>query len=195
MNPIPVEQMIAEFLKAELHSSRFRAGSLKALQMCGFDETLIEQPDWNNPEQNQKRAKVLGLCRGWPNENLFTNFPSDVKWFKDNVTLDELKKSYRLKSSQQMNTEERSLHATADKVMVNKLVKNVNNDLIQQIRKKIQDGNTLPPIILVAQTRFGKKVVLEGHSRSIAYCTFQNTELTVPVIIGISDHMDEWPYF
>ena len=72
--------MIGEFLQAELHSSRFRAGSIKALEMLGLKATLIEKPDYSNTKENEQRKQVLGLTRGWPDKWLFTNFPLDCKW-------------------------------------------------------------------------------------------------------------------
>jgi hypothetical protein len=61
---ISANEMVGEFLKAELHSSRFRAGSLRALAMLGYDEDLIENPQYDDASQNKKRVEVLGLCRG-----------------------------------------------------------------------------------------------------------------------------------
>ena len=195
VKPISANQMIAEFLKAELHSSRFREGSLKALRMCGYEEVLLEHPDCNNPIQNKKRAEVLNLCRGWPDTDLFMNFPSDTMWFSTTILLGELKESYRLKSSYNMTDIERSLKATGSKVMEGSAVENINNNLILEIRKKIEVGEQLPPIILVAVEREGKKVLLEGHSRSVAYSTFEQLDFDIPAIIGISNNMNDWAYF
>lgn len=195
MKPISVDQMISEFLKAELHSSRYRAGSLKALKMCGYNEELLEHPDIKNPVQNEKRAKVLGLCRGWPDEYLFTHFPNEAKWFTTNIPLDALKKSYRLKSDENMTDTERLIQTTAGKGLEGEIVKNIDNSLILEIRNKIENKNRLPPIILVTTGSDRKKVLIEGHSRSIAYATFQQLDFDIPAIIGIAENMNKWNYF
>ena len=90
---------------------------------------------------------------------------------------------------------ERSLKATGSKVMEGSAVENINNNLILEIRKKIEVGEQLPPIILVAVEREGKKVLLEGHSRSVAYSTFEQLDFDIPAIIGISNNMNDWAYF
>ncbi|HEY4963362.1 MAG TPA: hypothetical protein VIH90_01565 [Candidatus Saccharimonadales bacterium] len=192
-----VEEVIGVFLSAELHSSRFRAGSLKALKMLGYDETLIEKPDYSNYKDNKKRAKVLGLCRGWPDEGLFTNFPNNTNWFLSNLSQVELLKVLRLKSYPSMTNNERLLPKTVSKLKKGLLVKNVDPDVINQIATKIEAGVALPPIILVGQNIEGKKVLVEGHSRSIAYCYVgkQTTSKELPAIIGLSPHMTEWAYY
>ena len=50
---ISANEMIGEFLKAELHSSRFRAGSLRALTMLGYnEETAVENATWSQQVRN-----------------------------------------------------------------------------------------------------------------------------------------------
>ncbi len=53
---ISADEMVGEFLKAELHSSRFRAGSLRALTMLGYNEDVIENPHYDDANQNKKIA-------------------------------------------------------------------------------------------------------------------------------------------
>jgi hypothetical protein len=193
---ITADEMVGEFLKAELHSSRFRAGSLKALTMLGYDDSLLENPDYDNTDQNEKRAKVLGLCRGWPDTELFSNFPGDTQWFAVDLPLEELKKTYRLKSSPSMTNSERLLATTAARVMRGETVKNIDNKLIGEIRAKIEQQQVLPPIILVSSSLDGqKRVLIEGHSRSVSYACCNQLPNDIPAIIGISDSMDSWAYF
>lgn len=189
--------MIGEFLKAELYSSRFRKGSLKALQMLGYEEDLLDNPDYANADQNTQRAKVLGLTRGWPDEWLFTNFPKNVEWFLINLSQHELAQAYRLKSKPAMTKNERLLSTTARNVKAGKKIRNVDPDLVNQMIEKIDQCQPLPPIILVAKNLESQKVLIEGHSRSIAYCSAQEKYLHngISAILGISATMSEWEYF
>jgi hypothetical protein len=195
MKSISADMMVAEFLKAELHSTRFRDGSLKALEMCGYEEELIERPDVTDSVQNEKRAKVLGLCRGWPDKWLFTDIPSDTEWFSLDAQLDDLKRSYRLKSDDDMDDTERLLQTTAERVMKGQVIKNIDNAIIYSIREKIENHSQLPPVILVCINPDGKKVLIEGHSRSVAYASFERLDFDIPAIIGISERMGDWAYF
>jgi hypothetical protein len=197
LQAITADQMVGIFLSAELHSSRFRAGSLKALDMLGFKADLIEQPDYNDADQNKKRAATLGLCRGWPNRDLFTSFPANTKWFLGTIEQDELATASRLKSSTNMTDTERILSVTAQKINDGTPVKNIDPDLIHQIAEQIKHAILMPPIILVSDSIEGKKVLIEGHSRSTAYtllgdlCPVRN----IPAIIGLSPDMPQWAYF
>lgn len=194
---ISTAEMIAEFLKAELHSSRFREGSLKALKMLGYNESLIEYPDYNSSEDNEKRAKVLGLCRGWPDTNLFTGFPKDIDWSLVCLSRAELSQVFRLKSSPTMTDDERLLYTTASRLKQKVPVVNVDPNIIDQMKQRIVEKVPMPPIILVGETFEGKKVLIEGHSRSIAYCSVDkpsNSEY-IPAIIGLSPHILHWAYY
>lgn len=51
---ITEDEVIAEFLKAEINSSRFRESIVIALN--GQDETIVHQPDLSNKEENQIRS-------------------------------------------------------------------------------------------------------------------------------------------
>jgi hypothetical protein len=193
---ISANEMIGEFLKAELHSSRFRAGSLRALTMLGYNEELIESPQYNDASQNKKRVEVLGLCRGWPNTDLFTNFPSDSQWFMVKLSLADLKNAYRLKSDPDMKDSDRLLVTTANRVMKGETVPNIDNKLIGEIREKIEQQVKLPPVILVSTSlEHDKRVLIEGHSRSVAYSSFKHLPYDVAAIIGVSGNMANWPYF
>jgi hypothetical protein len=112
--------MIGEFLKAELHSSRFREGTLKALKMLGLTESVIENPDYENKKHNEQRAKILHLTRGWPDEWLFTGFPANTMWALCTLTKNELLSVFRLKSSLEMTDEERLLSHTAEMIEQNR---------------------------------------------------------------------------
>ena len=191
---ISQDEMIFHFLKAELNSSRFREGSLKAMKTLKLNESLLDVEDFDNTQHNQQRSELLHLTRGWPNEFLFTNFPKDTDWMLTEITTEELRNVYRLKSRVGMSTEERLLKHTADLVLQNKDVRNIDNNLIEQIRKQIDDGIMQPPIIMVAQDLKSKRVLIEGHSRSVAYCTARELK-NIPAILGVSRSMVAWEYF
>lgn len=194
---IPADDMIAEFLQAELHSSRFREGSLKALNMLGYNKSLLEDPDVASAKENQKRAKVLGLTRGWPNEWLFSGFPKDSVWNLATVTPKELGQCYRLKSRPDMAEDERLLATTAGSLKAGVELENIDSELIKQMVLEVKQQQPLPLPILAAEDFTSKKVLIEGHSRSIAYCVVDEDYLPgrIPVTIGISPHMSEWAYY
>lgn len=60
---ISENEVIAEFLKAEINSNRFRDRVITALN--GIEIGIINQPDLSNTTENQIRKKVLGEFRGY----------------------------------------------------------------------------------------------------------------------------------
>lgn len=162
--------------------------------MLGYSDKIILRPKLDSDSENIKRAKILGLTRGWPDEYLFTNFPQNTKWFMASLQKDELCKSYRLKSEVKMADKERSLKNTANNILLGKNVPNIDPNLIAQIRTHIESVEVLPPIIVVAQELDSKKVLVEGHSRSVAYCIAKSSS-KINVILGLSEEMDQWDYF
>ncbi len=194
IKPITESEMIISFLSAEYASSRFAEGTQKALAMLGYSDDLIIQPNLKSHNENIKRAKILGLTRGWPDKYLFTSFPKNTKWFMVSLENNELCNSYRLKSDVKMTDKERKLENTARNIILGKTVSNIDANLITQIKTRIESGEELPPIILVAKTLHSKRVLVEGHSRSVAYCASKNNS-KIYAILGLSEVIDQWEYF
>src|SRR5271157_463585 len=91
LKQITEDEMIAEFLKAEINSKRFGKRIIKALNTK--PKTIITKPNLKNKKENQFRRTLLGKVRGFGrNKNLFEDFPKDIRWFRANITKDELKK-------------------------------------------------------------------------------------------------------
>lgn len=191
---ISQEEMISEFLLGELNSSRFRKGSLRALEMLNYNKRIIEKPDLSNEAENKKREELLGLCRGWPDKGLFSNFPTDTQWMSAEITLNELNNSYRLKSSVNMSKKDRLLSDTAAHILSGEMVPKIDNSVINSLIKTINQGNNLPPVIIVSNKPDGKRVLIEGHSRSVAYCVAGKPK-NISVIFGTSPGMDSWEYY
>src|SRR5690606_28051579 len=69
---ISEDEVIAEFLKAEINSPRFRDEVIAALN--GIDDKLITQPNLHSDMENRLRKEILGKVRGYgPNRDLFEN--------------------------------------------------------------------------------------------------------------------------
>jgi hypothetical protein len=189
--------MIGEFLKAELYSSRFSKGSYRALEKLGYKPDIINRPNYSSAIQNNKRSKTLGLTRGWPNEWLFTRFPNDIAWYSATISQVELGNVYRLKSTITMPEPDRLLYATAKKFNNKQTIDNVDPNVINQIINKAKKPEVLPPIIMVAKDFTSKRVLIEGHSRSIALCSINKKDILfdIKIIIGISNNIATWEYF
>lgn len=190
---IPEELVVWSFLAAELNSSRFAEGSKKALKMLNLPKSIVTKPKLGDPIQNQQRAYLLHLTRGWPNQWLFEKFPNNVKWCMVDLTIDELKASYRLKSSAGMSLIERNVGNTSSMISGSQAVENIDSKLVLQIQKKIEAGENILPIILVAKDKASRRVLVEGHSRSIAYAL--SNQQKIKAILGLSSKISSWEYY
>ena len=88
IEPITEEEMVAEFLRGEITSTRWSECITGPLLRDSKERGLIENPDVKNHEENRYRASILGEYRGYGrNTILFLGFPADVVWKR--VSLDK----------------------------------------------------------------------------------------------------------
>ena len=64
------DEVIAEFLRAEIDSSRYRDAVLRALKTVGRPTDLVSCPDIRNAQDNEDRRTVLKLHLGYPDRIL-----------------------------------------------------------------------------------------------------------------------------
>ena len=68
-------EMILDFLKGEINSNRFNSELIKVLRQLGLDKDIIINGDISNQEENNNRLKIMSIFRGYPDKELFENFP------------------------------------------------------------------------------------------------------------------------
>jgi|tagenome__1003787_1003787.scaffolds.fasta_scaffold20937343_2 hypothetical protein len=85
------DELVFEFLAAELDSRLFREGVGNCLKLVGARRSLLQVPNFGNPTSNVLRKRVLSCYRGYGrNDLLFRGFPADAKWVLVEVNMDEL---------------------------------------------------------------------------------------------------------
>lgn len=72
--------VVAAFLRAELHSPRYRSTVLSLLAQAAASAQIIDRPNLDDAPENGVRARVLAAYRGWPDRFLFHRFPRAVRW-------------------------------------------------------------------------------------------------------------------
>ena len=73
-------EVILEFLKGEINSNRFSENLNGVLKELNLDERIITCADLNNKEENIRRLEIMHKFRGYPNEDMFNNFPKITRW-------------------------------------------------------------------------------------------------------------------
>jgi hypothetical protein len=188
LRPATLDEMVLEFLKAEIDSERFRSCYQAPLAQSGFDRgTLIDSPDLHSTSQNVARCTVLATVRG----GLFQGFPADVTWrcvalektdiprlkYLNHLKWTEFSGGTRLVSDGAKNIHSRSLP-------------NNTNPQILAIADEVRNGTTYPKLIAVSAE--GQDIVLvEGHMRATAYI-LAGWSAPIDCILGASPSMHKW---
>jgi len=172
-------EVVAEFLKAEITSSRFGQFEKETIAGLGLSEDLVTKPNLQDEKENDARDKVLGLVRGWEeNKYLFENFPDDVKWELVEFSEDELSKFRRMNFGDGVRT-------VAEEAMQN------SEFHVEEIVAGLQNGLVPANLILVMASGGTVPTVIEGHARATAY--IQSGILANPyAYLGTSPKMSEW---
>lgn len=191
------DEVIAEFLFAEINSDRFKERILNALG--DQDLNLLIKPNLNDEAENQLRRDILGQTRGFGrNTDLFENFPTEVKWYKaffDRQDLNEVMYiNYSYWNELSSNTR---LPMQASKNIMNQIeVFGISNQGFLDINLALKNGKTLPRLIFVSMNENSRVVVLEGHARLTAYfLDNDNIPDELEVIIGFSDKFSVWDLY
>lgn len=181
--------MMLSFLQAELQSARFRAPLMAAIERHGATTELIERPDLDDPAENALRSAVLGEYRGWEKkEEIFDGWPSDVTWFRIELTSDEIGLvryiSYDYWDELSDNTH--LVKVGADNIRAGKEVFAVSNDRFWAIAQLVDDGKTFAPLIVRSNSLAGPYELVEGHLRATAYALARRSPEKIEVILAVA---------
>ena len=73
-------EVVLSFLQGEFESNRFGEELRQVLDFFGFSYSLISNGDFCDKKQNDARLKVFKKFRGFPDSDLFENFPKAIEW-------------------------------------------------------------------------------------------------------------------
>lgn len=164
------EEMVLAFLREELNSKRFREPILKILQDVGASEELLLNGDLTHEGQNVLRKRVLGLFRGYPDCEIFENYPPNIVWKYASFEAADLNKlryvdySYWNELSKGTSEPVRA----AETVRKGEEIYGISNQYFLDGKKMLEQGMTFPPLIVLT---CGSEMylILEGHCRATAY--------------------------
>ena len=196
LKKISEDEMIIEFLKAEINSKRFGKTIIDALNKKKKSKNIIINPNLEDKKENQFRRKLFGEVRGFgKNKDIFEDFPKDVKWYKARITKKELGKIKYIDYSywNKLSNGTRLPVQAAKNINAGVKIFNVSNEGFLEILSVIKNKKTFPPMIFVAKNKKSRIVVLEGHARLTAFFIEPKyIPKTMDVIIGYSEKMTLW---
>ena len=191
---ISEKEMIAVFLKGELHSDRWGGTIKKLLEDEHLSTNIIDSPDFDRIDENYFRKKILAQFRGFDkNESLFHTFPKDVTWVRASITKEELESVLYIKWEYwlTLTNGSRLPHDGVKTILENP--ENEETKRFWKVAESIKAGTQFPELILVAKDENSPLVVLEGQVRLTAYCMVPDyIPKEMEVIVGYSKHMDQW---
>ncbi len=163
------EEMILEFLKGELNSKRFNEDLKKVLENLNIDDNLIINGDISNEFENKKRLEIMNLFRGYPNRELFNNFPIINTWKYVKLSSFDIHNVFYINYdywNELSNNTSSPLEAVKN-IKKGVIIYDVSNDPILEGVKYL-DNNKFPPVILIT-CNSEKYLIIEGHSRMTIY--------------------------
>jgi hypothetical protein len=197
--------MIADFVGAEIDSTRFGPAYKSKLREIGADESVVRKPNLAIAEQNRVRHNLLAFVRGYPSTMLFQGFPRDVTWVIGEVTMLELGQCIYANHEtwRSLSNGTRLVQDGAANIDTVPVIEEFDgpkvsvNDRIRAIARAIEEGAELLPLIALSEGMRPPVLIAEGHSRATAHLLAAKTtgRATVHVQLGISRRMREWAFW
>lgn len=194
-------EMISEFLKAELCSVRFGNKLANLLEKLKLQNSIIFKPDLLDIEENTIRRQIISKYRGYgENKDLFENFPHVEVWewiCLSNKDLEQVK-YINYDYWVELSSGSRLAKKAAQNINNNIEIFNQKNNNFINASKKLLSGVDFPPMILISNIQRESLVVLEGHLRLTAYMLEPSAiPEKVKVIVGYasSNDLKKWKLF
>lgn len=162
-------EMLLEFLKGEINSERFNEDVCNALSSLNLDEAIINNGDITNEQENLQRLRIMKLFRGYPDDELFENFPKITEWKFVELNESDIDNIYYIDYdywNELSNGTSKPVEA-AKVIQSGKEIYGVSNQSFLD-GVEYSKSNTFPPVILIT-CNDEKYLIIEGHSRMTVY--------------------------
>lgn len=163
-------EVILEFLKGEIKSNRFSENLDSVLKELNVDKDIILSGDINNKEENIKRLEVMHRFRGYPDEDMFKNFPKIQRWDFCAFTKEDLYNCYFIDYDywNELSSNTSLPKEAAKNILKGIEIYDVPNEQYIKARKFLDEGGEFPPVIVITSNE-KKYLIIEGHLRMTAY--------------------------
>jgi hypothetical protein len=190
--------MIACFLRQEYASHDRYGATLEAcLTAESVSATRITVPDLADRVGNAERRRVFARYRGYGTgrASYLTDFPdTGVSWSWMALRPDELLDSIMIRyiSAHELASRTRSPRETAERIRSGELTSEFAMR-VRELADRLRKGHTVPPVILVSADGGVTRVILEGHTRLLAWALAPDTIAPeTEVLLGSSPNIAKW---
>jgi hypothetical protein len=196
IKPSTENEMVYEFLKMEIESSRYKEKIETTLDEMQLSRNIITNGDITSETENVIRAKILGQFRGYRDTDMFDEFPKNIEWFWTEFDSGDISKiKYIIYSYwNELSDYTGSPLEAANTILSGKLIYDLPNDDFIKGAELIKSGHRFPPLIFLTDKTEQRYVILEGHSRMTSYGLVPELFQNVSVLLGYceADELNKW---
>jgi hypothetical protein len=191
VGPATHDDMVAAFLKAEIHSPRFGNAVSEAVRRLDVPLDVVISPDTADVRQNIARLGVWRAYRGVPPlSGLFDGFPAEVTWQWVALGPDEIGEILYIDWDYWLEVSGGTRRPSDAASRLGE------DDGVVAVTEAIRAGRMPPPVVVVADPGRSKMVVLEGHVRLTAMVVaLERLPAEVLMLLGTSQGMGSWPLY
>jgi hypothetical protein len=194
LQAITAHEMVAHFLKTEMHSLRFEQDLLDLLRRAGLDRRIIDEPDLQNPQENADRTRLLGDYRGYQRgEEVFKFVPGDTVWHRYALSRDELARVRYIDDDYwiELSGGSRLAIDAVPRIRAGIEIFRQSTQWALELAREVERGAVFPELILVGTDEASPLTVLEGHVRLTAYClALEHVPDPLTAIVGFGPGME-----
>lgn len=181
INTSSAQEVVLEWLKAELSSARFGGDLNAALKKYSCDEKIITNADLTDANENKTRWLILKSYRTWLDRNF-----DDYEWklveldYKDVYNLNYIDYSYW----NELSDNTHKVGKASENIAKGMIVFDELNDRFYSVAENVDIGTDLPPIIVVSNHGNNQGEILEGHLRATGYALSRTKKRPLIAIWG-----------
>lgn len=174
------DEVVLEWLRAELGSTRFSGDLKSSLKHNRESEAVITSPNLNSRTENKARLSIL-LGYSWLDFDLYKYSWQKIEFGQDDVRgLHYIDYSYWNELSE--NT--REVGRAVQNVLDGKVVFDVPHDRFYDVANDFESGKEQPPIILISNSNSETSEIVEGHLRATGYVLARKVNRPLRGILG-----------
>jgi hypothetical protein len=194
-------EVVLAFLRAEVESPRFGADVRRALEEVG-GTGLVSDPDLASDAENRARDRALTIARGWPDAEVFEDFPrASIEWHHGTLPPEALGRVEFIDYSywNELSGGSRrpaDVRATLRAGNLPEWLTELGTDWPFELADRLAGTEVVDDLIVMATPDLSRMVVLEGHARLTAiFVGGFERRLTVRAYLGLSAEIERWDCF
>ena len=198
LRPSSEADMIALFLQQEYASTSRYGGLLEVcLREVGASSPLLTEPRLDNPAEVATRRRIFARYRGYGSghPSYLTGFPdTGVTWSWVSLSPVELLDSLLIRylADHELGAGTRNPREVACRIQRGE-VSSEFADRTRDLAHRLRTGLVVDPIILVSADNGVTRVILEGHTRVLAWALAPETiPPETEVLLGTSPAIASW---